>query len=104
MGFWQSRLSRTAQRTHPITSVTASNLVVHVLRSGEVLLLVDGSSRDEVLSRSDKLLPVGVAKEVRRAQRSRARDVPEVVALDSGASIKVSSDGEPLNLDGAFLI
>lgn len=88
----------------PSPSVTASNLVVHVLRSGEVLLLVDGSSRDEVLSRSDKLLPVGVAKEVRRAQRSRARDVPEVVALDRGASIKVSSDGEPLNLDGAFLI
>lgn len=88
----------------PSPSVAASNLVVHVLRSGQIFLLVDGSSRDKVLSSSNELSPIRVALEVRGAQRSRARDVPEVVALDRGASIKVSSNWEPLNQDSTFLI
>lgn len=67
-------------------------------------MLVDAAGRDKVLGRPNELCPLRVGIEVRLAQRSRARDVPEVVALDSGASIKVSSDWEPLNLDSAFLV
>jgi len=51
----------------PSPSVAASNLVVHVLRSGQIFLLIDGSSRDEILSRSDELSPIRVGLEVRGA-------------------------------------
>lgn len=67
-------------------------------------MLVDRASRDEVSSRTNELSPSRVTIEVRGAQRSRARNEPEVIALNRRASIKVSSNREPLNLDGAFLV
>lgn len=99
-------LERRVGESTPSPSVAASNLVVDVLRSTEVLLLVNRglrvSERVEVINLSNEIDPLSSGGEV--VDGVGTGDVLDVVALNDGTSIKELTDREPLDADSTLLI
>lgn len=97
-------VGRVGERT-PAPSVAASNLVVHELRGTQTLLHVyfglSGLGRVEVDGVSNEFSPGGT---VEVGDLSGAADVLDVVALNFGASVKVSTNRAPGDLDSTLLI
>lgn len=97
-------VGRVGERT-PAPSVAASNLVVHELRGTQTFLHVyfglSSFGRVEVDGVSNEVSPGGT---VEVGDLSGAADVLDVVALNFGASVKVSTNRVPGDLDSTLLI
>lgn len=97
-------VGRVGERT-PAPSVAASNLVVHELRGTQTSLHVyfglSGLGRVEVDGVSNEFSPGGT---VEVGDLSGAADVLDVVALNGRASVKVSTNSSPGDLDSTLLI